>query len=75
MKSKSYILMQIKDLLLNKKNYSERKASAYIEDVQEKTVYELLTLKKELSESEQLYPDVSLMRTIRHGLEDEDEDD
>lgn len=75
MKSKSYILMQIKDLLLNKKNYTERKASAYIEDVQEKTVYELLTLKKELGESEHIYPDVSVMRTIRHGLEYEDEDD
>ena len=75
MKSKSYILMQIKDLLLNKKNYTERKASTYIEDVQEKTVYELLTLKKELNESEHVYPDISLIRTIRRGLEDEDEDD
>jgi hypothetical protein len=73
MKSKSYILMQIKDLLLNRRDYSERRASAYIEDVKEKTVYELLTLKKELNESDELYPDVSLMRTIRHGIEDEDD--
>ena len=73
MKSKSYILMQIKDLLLNRRDYSERRASGYIEDVKEKTVYELLTLKKELNESEELYPDVSLMRTIRHGIEDEDD--
>jgi hypothetical protein len=36
MKSKSYILMQIKDLLLNKRITAERKASAYIEDVQGK---------------------------------------
>lgn len=75
MKSKSYILMQIKDLLLNRRDYSEHRASAYIEEVKEKTVYELLTLKKELSEAEELYPDVSVMRSIRGGFDDEDEDD
>ena len=73
MKSKSYILMQIKDLLINRRDYSERKASAYIEDVQEKTVYELLTLKKELSQAEELYPDVSITRSICRGLYDEDD--
>ena len=73
MKSKSYILMQIKDLLINRRDYSERKASAYIEDVQEKTVYELLTIKKELSQAEELYPDVSITRSICRGLYDEDD--
>ena len=73
MKSKSYILMQIKDLLINRRDYSEHKASVYIEDVQEKTVYELLTLKKELSQAEELYPDVSITRSICRGLYDEDD--
>lgn len=73
MKSKSYILMQIKDLLINRRDYSERRASAYIEDVQEKTVYELLTIKKELSQAEELYPDVSITRSICRGLYDEDD--
>jgi hypothetical protein len=73
MKSKSYILMQIKDLLINRRDYSERKASAYIEDVQEKTVYELLTLKKELSQAEELYPDISITRSICRGVYDEDD--
>ena len=63
MKSKSYILMQIKDLLINRRDYSERKASAYIEDVQEKTVYELLTLKKRTQSSGRTVP-----RRIHHAI-------
>lgn len=64
MKSKSYILMQIQNLLINRHDYSENRASKYIEEIKEKTVYELLTLKKELTESEEVYPDVSHRRSI-----------
>ena len=49
MKSKTYILKQIRDLLVDNKAYSERRADQYIEDVKTKTVYELLVIKKELA--------------------------
>lgn len=73
MKSKSYVLMQIKELLIHRHDYTETKSSAYIEDIQEKTVYELLTLKKQLSESEEVYPDVSISYAIRNRFSDEDD--
>ena len=66
MKSKSYILMQIKDILMTKKSYTNDEADTYIEGVQEKTVYELLVLKKELSESDEEYLDISCRRSIWH---------
>jgi len=66
MKSKSYILMQIKDILMNRKSYTSDEADRYVEDVKEKTVYELLVLKKELSESDEEYLDISYRRSIWH---------
>jgi hypothetical protein len=66
--------MQIKDLLINRRNYNEDKADAYIDNIKEQTVYELLTLKKELSESEELYPDISIMRSIRRDYDTDEED-
>ena len=50
MKSKTYILKQIRDLLIDNKAYSERRADEFIENAQGKTVYELLVIKKDLSE-------------------------
>ncbi len=46
MKSKNYILQQIKELLIDRKSYSEERADQYIETIKTKTVYELLVEKK-----------------------------
>ena len=59
MKSKNYILMQIKTILMDRKSYRENKADEYVENIKDKTVYELLVLKKELSNAEEEYMDVS----------------
>jgi hypothetical protein len=69
MKSKNYILRQIKDILMDHKSYSETRADTYIEDVKVKTVYELLVLKKELSNSEEEFRDVSCRTSIWHEEE------
>ena len=66
MKSKSYILMQIKNILMTIKSYTNDEADTYVEGVQEKTVYELLVHKKELSESDEEYLDISCRRSIWH---------
>ncbi len=64
MKSKNYILMQIKTILMDRKSYSENKADEYVENIKDKTVYELLVLKKELSNAEEEYMDVSCRTSI-----------
>lgn len=45
MKSKSYVLMQIQDIV----NKLGRDGSEYVKEIENKTVYELLVLKKELA--------------------------
>lgn len=60
MKSKNYVLMQIKNLLIKNRGYYEREADEYVEQVKDKTVYELLVIKKELA-SKREYPDISFM--------------
>jgi len=47
MKSKKFILNQIKELMLEK-GHSEADADKYVDEVKENTVYELLVLKKEI---------------------------
>ena len=64
MKSKNYILQQIKELLIDRKSYSEERAEQYIENIRTKTVYELLVEKKELSTQEEEYRDVSCRTSI-----------
>ena len=64
MKSKNYILMQIKTILMDRKSYRENKADEYVENIKDKTVYELLVLKKELSNAEEEYKDVSCRTSI-----------
>lgn len=64
MKSKNYILSQIKDLLQSNRGYHESEAIDYIENIKSKTVYELLVIKKELSEHKE-FPEVSCMRWYR----------
>ena len=64
MKSKNYILQQIKEVLIDRKAYSESRADKYIEGVKDKTVYELMVLKKELSMEEEELRDVSWKSSV-----------
>jgi hypothetical protein len=71
MKSKNYILSQIRELLIERHAYTLERAERYVELHKEDKVYELLVLKKNLSEEEN-YPEVSYRRSIwRHEYEDE----
>ena len=71
MKSKTYILKQIKDLLIDNKAYSDRRAEQYIESVRTKTVYELL-VKKNLSTDIKEHADISCMRSILYDSYQDD---
>jgi len=71
MKSKAYILHQIKELLVDRHGYTQAKAERYAELHKEDKVYELLVLKKSLSEQEE-YPEVSYRRSIWHHEYEED---
>jgi len=64
MKSKAYILMQIGELLMKNRGLCEEEVEKWTEENEKKTVYELLTIKKELSQSRE-YQDVSCMRWFR----------
>lgn len=64
MKSKNYILQQIKEVLIDRKAYSESRADKYIEEVKDKTVYELMVLKKDLSMEEEELRDVSWKSSV-----------
>ena len=64
MKSKSYILMQIGDLLRTNRGLCDEEVEDWVKENEEKTVYELLVIKKELSETKE-YTDVSVMRWFR----------
>ena len=64
MKSKSYILMQIGDLLRTNRGLCDEEVEEWMKENEEKKVYELLVIKKELSETKE-YPDVSVVRWFR----------
>ena len=49
MKSKNYILSQIRELLIERHAYTPERAERYVELHKEDKVYELLVLKKSLS--------------------------
>ena len=51
MKSKKFILNQIRETMLDK-GHSETQADAYVDEVKDSTVYELLVLKKEIKQAE-----------------------
>ena len=72
MKSKTYILKQIRDLLIDNKAYSERRADEFIENAQGKTVYELLVIKKNLSTDIKEHADISCMRSILYDSYQDD---
>ena len=65
MKSKNYILSQIRELLIERHAYTPERADRYVELHKEDKVYELLVLKKNLSEEEN-YPEISYRRSIWH---------
>lgn len=60
------ILMQMKNILMDRKDYTEAKADAWIEENKTKTVYELLVMKKELTHVEKEFRDVSCRTSIWH---------
>tara|TARA_R110000851_G_scaffold72379_2_gene160392 strand:+ start:87 stop:284 length:198 start_codon:yes stop_codon:yes gene_type:complete len=64
MKSKAYILRQISELLEKNRGLCEQEITQWVEENESKTVYELLTIKKELSQGKE-YQDVSCMRWFR----------
>ncbi|AET43661.1 hypothetical protein MPWG_00174 [Micromonas pusilla virus PL1] len=64
MKSKAFILMQIEELLKSNRGLCEQEIKEWLEENRDRTVYELLTIKKELSETQE-YQDVSCMRWFR----------
>jgi len=64
MKSKAYIMMQIKELLEKNRGLCDQEIEVWLKEKEDKTVYELLTIKKELSETQE-FQDVSCMRWFR----------
>ena len=64
MKSKSYILMQISELLKKNRGLCDEEIDDWMKENEDKKVYELLVIKKELSETKE-YADVSFMRWFR----------
>jgi|TARA_Y100000817_G_C16703418_1_gene475924 hypothetical protein len=64
MKSKAFILRQIGELLEKNRGMCEQEIEDWMKENENKTVYELLTFKKELSQTKE-YPDVSCMKWFR----------
>ena len=56
--------MQIEELLRKNRGYCDKEVEWWMGDNRDKTVYELLTIKKELSQTRE-YQDVSCMRWFR----------
>lgn len=64
MKSKAFILHQIEDLLAKNRGLCDEEISQWRNENESKTVYELLVIKKELSEKRE-FQDVSVMKWFR----------
>jgi|TARA_B110000263_G_C15300494_1_gene507728 hypothetical protein len=64
MKSKAFILRQIGELLDKNRGLCEQEIQQWVKDNENKTVYELLTFKKELSQTQE-YQNVSCMKWFR----------
>ena len=64
MKSKAFILRQICELLETNRGLCDEEIEEWYKENEDKTVYELLTIKKELSETKE-YRDVSVMSWFR----------
>tara|TARA_Y100000385_G_C12956261_1_gene577675 strand:+ start:321 stop:521 length:201 start_codon:yes stop_codon:yes gene_type:complete len=64
------ILQQIKDILVERKDYTDARAEEWLDNNRGKTVYELLVMKKDLTTEEQReYRDVSCRTSIWHEEE------
>ena len=63
-KSKAFMLRQIGELLDTNRGYCDKEIEDWIKENESKTVYELLTIKKELSQGKE-YRDVSVMSWFR----------
>ena len=61
MKSKAFILRQIGDLLTKNRGFCDEEVQLWMKENDEKTVYELLVIKKELSEKKE-FQDISVMK-------------
>ena len=64
MKSKAFILHQIGELLDKNRGMCGDEITQWKEDNKDKTVYELLVIKKDLAEKK-VYQDVSFMKWFR----------
>ena len=64
MKSKAFILRQIEELLAKNRGLCGEEITQWMDENKEKTVYELLVIKKELSEKKE-FQDVSVMKWFR----------
>jgi len=64
MKSKAFILHQIGELLDKNRGMCEDEIVQWKEDNKDKTVYELLVIKKDLAEKK-VYQEVSFMKWFR----------
>ena len=64
MKSKAFILHQIGDLLTKNRGFCDEEVQLWMQENDEKTVYELLVIKKELSEKKE-FQDISVMKWFR----------
>ena len=64
MKSKAFILRQIGELLEKSRGLCEEEIQQWYKDNESKTVYELLTFKKQISQNQE-YQDVSCMKWFR----------
>ena len=68
MKSKAFILQQITELLDKNRGFCEEEIVKWKDENDTKTVYELLVIKKELSEKIEFH-DVSIMKWFREENE------
>ena len=57
-------MMQIKELLEKNRGLCDQEIEEWLKENEDRTVYELLTIKKELSETQE-FQDVSCMRWFR----------
>ena len=64
MKSKAFILRQIGELLEKNRGLCEEEIQQWYKENESKTVYELLTFKKQISQNKE-YQDVSCMKWFR----------
>ena len=64
MKSKAFILRQIGELLEKNRGLCEEEIQQWYKENESKTVYELLTFKKQISQTQE-YQDVSCMKWFR----------